>query len=154
LPELVLRRARPADCRLVWRIRNEETARAASLSGDPIPFEAHERWWRRTLEDPSALVYIASPHGGSPSGYVRFALEDDQATISIALAPSARGRGFGTAAIRAGCAAVLASGTARRIVALVKPGNEASLRAFLRAGFVERPRSEAASGAVELVLEG
>lgn len=126
----------------------------ASLDTSPIPLEDHERWWQRKLVDPSAVVYIASLPDGSPAGYVRFALAGDEAEISVALAAPARGRGYGKAAIRLGCDALLGAGLARRVVALVKPGNEASLRAFRSAGFREQGRAAVAdTDAIELVLE-
>jgi RimJ/RimL family protein N-acetyltransferase len=150
----MLRAAVPADSELIWRIRNEETARTASIDAELIPLEDHERWWRRRLVDPSSAVYIASLPDGRPAGYVRFALDGDEASISVALDEGVRGRGYGTEAIRLGCAEVLATGPAQRIVALVKGENEASLRAFRRVGFVERRRlTVARSEVVELVLD-
>lgn len=150
----MLRDAGPADSEFVWRLRNEQTVRTASIDTESIPLADHERWWQHRLSDPSSILYIAALPDGRPAGYVRFALDGDEAAISVALDEAVRGRGHGTAAIRLGCAALLASGRGRRIVALVKCGNDASLRAFHRVGFVERHRlTVAGSEVVELFLD-
>ena len=154
MASLSLRPAEADDCLLVWQLRNDAAARAASNNAEPIPFEVHQRWWQTRLGDPSSVIYIVSPPGGPPAGYVRFAVEDSEAEISIALEAGARGRGYGSAAIRLGSEALLNEGHARRIVALVKPDNETSLRAFRQAGFLERGRSAASDAEmIELVLE-
>jgi sialic acid synthase SpsE/RimJ/RimL family protein N-acetyltransferase len=133
-----LRLAGERDVRAVWEWRNEESAREASFDSEPVPFERHERWYRDRLADPDTLFYVVVAPDERPVGYVRFALAGGEAEISVALDASTRGRGYGTAAIRHGCEAVLGGGRAERVVAHVKRGNELSRSAFLRAGFVER----------------
>jgi RimJ/RimL family protein N-acetyltransferase len=148
LSDIALRAADEDDVRAFWAWRNDESARAASFSPEPVPFDQHERWYRERLADPHTLLYVVVGPDAQPVGYVRFALAGGEAEISIALDASTRGRGYGTAAIDRGCEALLRGGLADRIVARVKLGNEISRRAFLRAGFVERVRSD---DALELV---
>jgi RimJ/RimL family protein N-acetyltransferase len=148
LSDIALRAADEDDVRAFWAWRNDESARAASFSPEPVPFEQHERWYRERLADPHTLLYVVVGPDAQPVGYVRFALAGGEAEISIALDASTRGRGYGTAAIDRGCEALVRGGLADRIVARVKLGNEISRRAFLRAGFVERVRSD---DALELV---
>ncbi len=155
MSDIALRAADEDDVRAFWAWRNDESARAASFSPEPVPFEQHERWYRERLADPHTLLYVVVGPDAQPVGYVRFALAGvrfalagGEAEISIALDASTRGRGYGTAAIDRGCEALLRGGLADRIVARVKLGNEISRRAFLRAGFVERVRSD---DALELV---
>ena len=148
MSDIALRAADEDDVRAFWAWRNDESARAASFSPEPVPFEQHERWYRERLADPHTLLYVVVGPDAQPVGYVRFALAGGEAEISIALDASTRGRGYGTAAIDRGCEALLRGGLANRIVARVKLGNEISRRAFLRAGFVERVRSD---DALELV---
>jgi len=148
LSDIALRAADEDDVRAFWAWRNDESARAASFSPEPVPFDQHERWYRERLADPHTLLYVVVGPDAQPVGYVRFALAGGEAEISIALDASTHGRGYGTAAIDRGCEALLGGGLADRIVARVKFGNEISRRAFLRAGFVERARSD---NALELV---
>jgi RimJ/RimL family protein N-acetyltransferase len=60
--------------------------------------------------------------------------EDGEVEIGYGLAPSARGRGVGTEAVRLLVAWVRAQG-ARSVRAEVLPGNETSLRLLARLGF-------------------
>jgi RimJ/RimL family protein N-acetyltransferase len=60
--------------------------------------------------------------------------EDGEVEIGYGLAPSARGRGLGTAAVRLLLDWVTAAG-ARSVRAEVLPGNEVSLRLLARLGF-------------------
>jgi UDP-2,4-diacetamido-2,4,6-trideoxy-beta-L-altropyranose hydrolase len=135
LSDVTLRPADEHDVRAFWEWRNDKAARAASFTPEPLPFEHHERWFRGRLADPDTLLYVILDPEGASVGYVRFSLEGRDAEISIALAPTTRGLGYGTAAIRRGCELVFATGRVSRVVARVKADNEASRRAFGRAGF-------------------
>jgi len=141
LPDIALRPAGEDDVRAFWEWRNDPSARAASFSPEPVPFDRHTHWYAERLADPHTLLYVVLSPEAHPVGYVRFALAGAEAEISVALDASTRGRGYGAAAIERSCAAVLGARLADRIVARVKSGNEASRRAFARAGFVERARS-------------
>lgn len=148
-PAVGLRPAREMDALAIWEWRNEPVARLVSFSSEPIPYESHERWFRARLADPATRLLIAVDPGGAEIGYVRFAVVGDEAEIGVGLAPSARGRGYGRRVIRGACDELLATSPVRSVLARVKPENEASLRAFRAAGFVERGRDDEA---VELVL--
>lgn len=151
---IALRPAGPADARLLWECRNDPAARAASLSSAIIPWEQHERWYAARLHDAAARLHVVTGPAGEPLGYVRFSLAGDTAEISIGLAAAARGLGAGRRAIAAGCAALFAEPPATRparILARVKPGNEASLRAFRAAGFTDAGSGDGGAGRVHLL---
>src|SRR5262249_29798585 len=135
--ELVVRQVGREDVRLLWEWANEPDVRAASFSSAPIPWDDHVRWFERRLDDPRCALYIASNGEGRPVGQIRFEREGDEAVVSISLAPEARGKGFGTELIQLGGDAIFAAWRVDRIHAYVKSGNEASARAFAKAGFRE-----------------
>ncbi len=134
MTELTLRPASEDDVRFVWEVNNEPTVRAQSISTDPIPWEAHQRWFADTLERDDRDLRIVEDNG-ERCGVVRFDLDDSTATISIALAATARGRGLGTRSIDRGCEMLCERGEIDRILAFVRPDNVASVKAFERAGF-------------------
>jgi spore coat polysaccharide biosynthesis predicted glycosyltransferase SpsG/RimJ/RimL family protein N-acetyltransferase len=137
-PLIALRPATADDARAIWEWRNDAAAREASFSSEPIPWESHEPWFAARLADPATRILIALAPDGAAIGFVRFDLDGDTAVISIGLAPASRGHGYGRRVIAAACAEVLAVAAGPRVViAYVKPGNEASLRAFRAAGFAE-----------------
>jgi UDP-2,4-diacetamido-2,4,6-trideoxy-beta-L-altropyranose hydrolase len=132
-----LREAVPEDCRLIWQWANEPSVRAASFNPGPIPWEGHRDWFAGKLADANCLFFIAEGAGHEPLGQVRCDLSGEQAIISIALAPEARGKGLGPWVIRDACDRAFQTGRVRSVLALVRAENAPSRAAFLRSGFVD-----------------
>ncbi len=130
-----LRPARPQDCARVWEWVNDPVSRAASFSSDPIAWDAHVRWFEARLNDPHAVYFIAVSAHDEPVGQIRYAVEARSATLSVSLAPQFRGQGYGSALIRRASTRLLQTADLDEIEAYVKPDNESSLRAFVKAGF-------------------
>lgn len=132
---ITLRPATAYDCRQVWLWRNDEETRRASFDSSPIPWPAHERWFLDSLHSRQRKIYIIVA-GDESAGVARLDLSGGQASVSIHLGPECRGRGVGTAALRA--LADLAFGDLGLdcLLASVKAENGASLSAFRKAGFV------------------
>ncbi len=128
-PVVTLRKAERRDEGRVWVYNDEPSVRRVSLSRDSIPWEAHKEWFAERLADPTTSLFIVEC-GGESVGTVRIERRGEEDQISIALTPSARGRGIGVAAI-----AEAARQHAGWLVALVRPDNTESARAFERAGF-------------------
>ena len=135
MSNLKLRPATTDDAERVWNWRNEPSVRAASRESEPIPLDDHKRWFERRLQESDVMILIVSGEDGIDIGYVRFEIEADEAEISVALDPESRGMGLGTAAIRSASDLLINTGRVRTIVALIKPGNEGSVRAFSNAGY-------------------
>jgi UDP-2,4-diacetamido-2,4,6-trideoxy-beta-L-altropyranose hydrolase len=133
----IVMRLRPAtadDARHVWEWANDPATRAASFTTDPIAWESHSRWFKRKIADPQCLFMIAEVDG--PIGQVRFDLARDEAVISVGLAPDARGFGYGQIAIRKAIDYLKVTHPGRRVEALIRPTNPASIRTFGAAGFI------------------
>lgn len=139
---LVTARAVEEEARLVMRWRNDARTRAASFHGEEKRWPAFFYEYRGYFEG-SPVAPCFGVQGGARVGFLRFRdcadpLAADGSPrrvvdISINVAPESRGLGLGTALIRAGTAFALA--TADAVLAEVRPGNEASARAFLAAGY-------------------
>ena len=133
-------RVRPAtqdDAERVWRWRNDDAARQASFSDAMIPLADHLTWFTRALDDDSRLLLVGeSDHG--EVGYVRFDFSETACTttVSIAVDPAHRGRGYASVLLRGGVALARQRWPAGEPVAFVKPDNRASRQAFESAGFV------------------
>lgn len=139
---LALRAATSEDAERLLRWRNDPATRAASFNEDEVSSGEHRAWMARTLADPGRRLFVATA-GDVPVGQLRLdRLPDGDLEVHIVLAPEARGRGLAapllTLVIR-DHARTLAS---TRVLARVRPSNEPSRRAFLRAGF--RPCAERA----------
>jgi predicted dehydrogenase/RimJ/RimL family protein N-acetyltransferase len=134
-PIPTLREADTEDCELLLRWRNDPRTRRWSRSEREVGHEEHVRWLRRTLSDPRTRLWLAECDG-RPVGQVRVGpREGESAEVHVALAPQARGQGLGSAVLVQASARALADTDTEWLYAHVKAKNEASLRAFLAAGF-------------------
>jgi RimJ/RimL family protein N-acetyltransferase len=127
---------RPAgeeDARLFWEWANDPIARRWSFAPDVIRWEDHTRWFVGKLADSKCLLLVFAD-GDSPLGQVRFDLAGREAVISISLANHFRGKGYGTRVLRAACGEVFAR-PIDSVLALIRPGNEVSIRMFEAVGF-------------------
>lgn len=130
-----LRSATEADGRLLWEWANDAAIRAVSFSPAPIPWLQHLRWLQERLADPQSVFCVAVDQDEGPIGQVRCEVNGSEAVISIGLDARSRGMGLGSLVIARAAKRLFRMSSARIIHAYVKTGNDASLRAFARAGF-------------------
>ena len=132
---LSIRPATADDARAIWEWRNDPTTRAMSGEVDVIPWEVHARRCEQALGD-SARRLLMVQLADTAVGMVRF---DDTGAgtwrISVNLAPAARGRGHGTAALLRACDWLVGHERPRGVTADIRTGNVASVKAFAAAGF-------------------
>lgn len=145
--ELLLRRAVSEDSRFVWEVNNDPTTRARSTSTADIPWESHRPWFEKKVASPDVLFFIAE-RDRRPAAVARFEIAGNEATIGVAVAPWARGRGLGAWVIAAATDELSRNHPSCRAVAWIRPENTASIRAFARAGY--RPAGSAVRDGVEL----
>lgn len=139
---MLVRAATAEDCHFYWTVNNEPSTRAQSISPDPIPWESHKRWYARHVDSAQTHLYIAEV-AGERVGVFRFDLSGNDSTISIALSPEHRGKGLGREIIASGTRTNLANSAIKRVIALIRPDNVGSVRAFLAAGYVRDGQIEA-----------
>ncbi len=132
---LRLRRVREDDCRLLWRWANDPGVREVSFSPEPITWEDHVHWFKTTIEDPHCVFSLAVNNEGVPIGQVRSATKGDDAVISLSIDSKFRDQGYGTTMIRQATWELFGSCDVSVIHAYVKWDNNASIRAFVKAGF-------------------
>jgi UDP-2,4-diacetamido-2,4,6-trideoxy-beta-L-altropyranose hydrolase len=135
--EVRLRRVNAKDRKMLWEWANDPEVRGASFSTAAIPWETHVGWFSQKLENPQSLMLIAEDIQGGAIGQVRLDIEGREASLNISLAKEKRGRGFAVPAIEAAVRALFAERDCDRVHAFVKPGNIASARAFIAAGFAQ-----------------
>lgn len=136
-PVLRLRAVHDEDCALLWRWANAPEVREVSFETDPIPWKAHVEWFRTKRADRDCHFYIVTEKDGCPVGFVRFEVgSDGTAEVAIVIDEERRGRGYGAAALRIASARFLGATRASEVLAYIKPTNQASIRAFERAGFL------------------
>jgi len=130
-----LRSVLAEDCERVWEWRNEDAARAASLSKKFISWEEHSYWFPERIKRP--FFYIALNQDDLPIGQIRFDQEEAETVISVTIDKVWRHCGYGVRLIKMSCEELFLSSDIKVIHAYIKPDNEASTRTFRKAGFKE-----------------
>jgi UDP-2,4-diacetamido-2,4,6-trideoxy-beta-L-altropyranose hydrolase len=134
--QLGIREVRADDCLLLWEWANDPVVRVAAFRPDPIPWDAHVRWFASKLSDPNCRIFIVLDEHGRPAGQVRFERSGQSETvIAVSVSAPHRGQGLGTEAIRSACERYVRDSGAVEVIAFVKLQNGASVRAFEKAGF-------------------
>ena len=139
--EVTLRPATEDDSGVLLEWRNDPEAVRFSVSGRAVTPVEHREWLLGRLADPGTFLWIAQ-QAGTAVGQVRVDVEDGIGTVSVAVAPSQRGRGFGSAVLQAMVVEMEPVAGVRRLRALAHAENTASIRAFERAGFHRHGRHE------------
>jgi RimJ/RimL family protein N-acetyltransferase len=123
-----LRTARFVDCLDVWRWNFAPDVRAQSTSQLVVDLGEHARWFSHRLRSQDPIWIIEEDR--CAIGVVRLDRQGDQARISIALAPEARGRQIGRKAIELACRA-----GGFTVTAEIAASNAASQKCFKACGF-------------------
>lgn len=136
--EVRLRVAEPADADWLLVLQHEPATRRFARNPEPPPREDHLRWLAAIFEERFSILAIVETNGVA-SGMIRldrsefFSDEHPQYEVSIAISAAFHGRGIGSAALR--LIGALYPGAI--LDAFVLPENQASLRTFLRAGYID-----------------
>jgi RimJ/RimL family protein N-acetyltransferase len=142
-PAIALRDATLADAEFLYDLRTDPDVAAASNAAPPADLEQHRAWLERALANNWARLFIVETvHGEGEDnlpiaiGQCRLDVSHDGATaeVSIALVRSARGHGIGTTVLQH-IAREARAGHIRWLEAVIKETNQASRKAFLKAGY-------------------
>lgn len=130
-----LRRASMADAQTVWHWR-QGLPQMAFRSGANTPLADHLTWFQHALSAADRRLFIAT-NNSIALGHLRLDLHaQGAATVSILLAPDARGKGLGLRLL-ARLADLARDEGLHHLVAEVHPSNASSHALFLAAGYAE-----------------
>jgi RimJ/RimL family protein N-acetyltransferase len=119
---------------MLWEWANDPEVRRISFTGEAIPWERHCAWFSEQLQNSFVRMYIAV-FEGVMVGQIRFDINGSEATVSISVAPSLRGKSYGSSIIMLGSEELFKTTQISLIHAFIKPSNERSVRAFVKAGY-------------------
>lgn len=133
--EIHIRRAQADDSDAIHAWRNAASVRETARNPDPIPLEAHRRWFAEVMQSEQTLLLVGERRG-TAIGIVRFDCGDAAtAEVSIYLTPDGRA-GDGSRLLLAAEGWLAAERPdMRRIQAKIMPGNRRSHALFARAGY-------------------
>jgi UDP-2,4-diacetamido-2,4,6-trideoxy-beta-L-altropyranose hydrolase len=133
--KLRLRAVSEQDCELLWQWANDPEVRARSFASQPIPWNEHVQWFNAKRGASDCRFYIAIDTDDTPIGSIRFDIDHDEAIVSIAIDNQYRGQGYGSTLIDLAVSELFATQHIAQVNAYIQPDNQASIRAFLKAGF-------------------
>ncbi len=136
---MILRKAQSHDCRIIYDIRTDSSVLEASLNTASFSYEHHKNWFEKSLKNPNRRIFVADDGTGTVLGVVRFDIEgNSEALVSIFLHPDHRGKGVGTFILAAGGNLLKKEFPAiASLKALIKKSNMASVKLFIKVGYVD-----------------
>ncbi len=134
MTNLYLRQAEKDDAELILNWRNDKLSREHSFDKSIIDHDSHMIWYENRLNDPECRMYMLM-RGADNVGHIRLDIRDGVGKISYMIAPSERGKGYGTAIIR--LCEDMVSEDLDMLLGLVENDNEASLKCFRKNGYSE-----------------
>ena len=132
-----LRIAAESDVKSLFELSNEENVRENSINSEQIQWDNHVKWFNEKITDDNYLILIAEDENNQFLGQVRYELKNNQATISISIAPDFRGLDL-AAPIISDSAKFLFEKNEKIdfILAYIKEINIPSIKAFEQAGYI------------------
>ena len=137
-----VRPASAADRELLFRWANDAEVRRNSFHPDTIRWDEHVSWFDRTLVGDHRVIWVLEIDG-VPAGQARYELvAPGIAEVGISIASEFRGRGHAAELLRRTAPLACSRSGLTTIEAYVIVGNDASRRAFIRAGYRETGTEE------------
>ncbi|WP_299439216.1 UDP-2,4-diacetamido-2,4,6-trideoxy-beta-L-altropyranose hydrolase [uncultured Rhodospira sp.] len=137
--DLALRPAEVGDMAQYYFWVNDPSVRAQAFETEPVPWPTHRAWFRRALDRASCHMHVLELKPHVPVGQVRIEQKGEEDVIDYSVDAAMRGRGWGTRILVLARQVWDGIGQSRALHGYVKAGNVASQRAFVAAGFTERP---------------
>lgn len=139
--EFEIRLATIEDMKDVFDLSNDNLVRENSFNQEIIEWENHQKWFKNKLEDGKSPFYVIK-NNNDLVAQIRFDRNDDEADISISVAPSFRGKGLGATLLKKASEKVISEMEIKKIIAYVKNDNAASKTIFEKAGYILKEKNE------------
>jgi UDP-2,4-diacetamido-2,4,6-trideoxy-beta-L-altropyranose hydrolase len=133
--EITLRLAESTDAYVLWQWANDPITRRQSLNSEAIAWEQHQTWYAERLRSADTKFWLMEI-AHLPVGQIRYdRTSADAAQISFSIAPAFRGQGLGTLFLEITPRLAARELGISWVRGTVLRENDASRRAFLKAGF-------------------
>lgn len=130
------RKANENDMMLYFNWTNDASVRENSYQSEPISLEDHQNWFYKKIKDETCFMIVFENHIGTPIGQVRIQKQDENiAVIGISNDVNHRGKGYASKMIQIASEEYLKQNPQICISAYIKIENEASEKAFEKAGY-------------------
>ena len=135
---LKIRKSKKNDVFTYFKWANEPIVRKNSLNSSEIDLEDHFDWYNKRLANSNSELYIFEIKD-LPIGQIRFEIKEKNAYINYSIDFAGRGRGLAHHILLKGILEFSSTNTFP-LIALVKSENIASIKSFVRLGFIEQDK--------------
>lgn len=133
-----LRKAISQDCDDLFGWLNDKNTRKASFNSDIVSYRTHKCWFVNSLTNHSRFIYVGENKKGEKIGVVRVdIINKNVAEYDINLNPKMRGRGYGAELIAQTYRQFAKEWAVQFLIARAKKKNVASVKVFIKSGFIE-----------------
>lgn len=128
-----LRSVSKEDIKKIYEWRNNPRIRQKMFDTSKLNFDNHILYWNKRLADKNVFSYIIVS-GSHDVGLAKLDFFDGYYEVDIFISPDSQGMGIGTKAIKL-LIKLAKKKMIKKLVARVKPSNEASKKIFEKCGF-------------------
>jgi len=143
LINLKIRDVSPNDVDLLYEWVNDPDVRRNAINSKKIDYNEHVNWFKRVLNSEKTYIFILEKDHNAV-GQIRFDWDDRTKAfvIDYSIDRRYRGNGYGKEIVRLGMFELRKKSGDVSFVAIVRQGNNASLRVFEGLGFIVLSRNE------------
>ena len=134
---MIIQKIKKKDLLDIWLWRNDKKSIFFSKNKKKITLEAHNRWFKKNLNNKKIKFYIGlivSKNQKKKVGVVRFNIKSKYALVSINLNPVMRGKKLSYILLASGIKKFLKFKKIK-LISVIKKNNFASIKCFLKNGF-------------------
>jgi len=135
---ITLRIANVNDLTLYFNWANDPEVRGKSFNSNLIDIDAHTEWFNKKIADKNCLMLVGENISKIPIGQVRFEKDNisKKGIVGISIDKDFRGRGLASKILIQASNYFLKENPEYIIEAYIKVGNQGSISAFIKAGFI------------------
>jgi UDP-2,4-diacetamido-2,4,6-trideoxy-beta-L-altropyranose hydrolase len=131
---MILRLADHRDEENLYLLSNDPEVRKHSFNIRPIPFNEHQDWFQKQLEDKNTL-FLITYENDILVGQVRFKIIDKEAIASVSVSSLYRGKGYGEEMMRNALLFCKKNSGVSIVKAFIKADNTGSKKYFEKCGY-------------------
>lgn len=119
-------------CDLLFKWTNDEEVRLNSFNSEVLKYEEHKKWFKSKIESNNTIIYIYKARS-QDIGVIRLeGMEDNSYVINYSITKEYRKKGYATDLLKL----IKERYKEQLLIGKVKKENIASIKAFIRAGYV------------------
>lgn len=129
--------AESSDTENIFKLSNESEVRRNSIDKESISWESHREWFNNKITDTNYKYYVIYSKTGDFIGQVRFDIKGENAIINISICSEFRGLGLSSSIVNETSRLIfLERDEVKVLYAYIKPSNIASVKCFLKCGYL------------------